>query len=569
MKSGSRCSVALFWVWASLCCSASVLPVVPQPQQVVSLGSSSSYLSPAPSLSLSCPSSSPCHQLLSAAFDRTVAAAHTWHTSLPRWRLSIHPELDPQQPPVPSASSPLISSVSVVVTSSEDVGVAALPPADGEQADESYEVSASAPEVSVTCRTPWGALRAFETLAQLLEWDEGAGRLYMPRLPLVVRDAPRFRWRGFLVDTSRHYYAPSVLRRFVDAIAAAKMNVLHLHLTDAQSFPLELESRPELAERGAWSRASTYTRQDVAQLVEYARLRGVSVVPEIDMPAHTGSWRAAYPDVVADCWKMLLAKGVTYPENVLALNPASEETWGAMHDIIRETAEMFPTPFFHVGGDEVDEECWRQASQADDILAWMKEHGIESYVELNRQFDRTAQHLAAGAGKQPVVWEDVHTINATEGPETIVMAWRSKAVLASVVRSGRRAILSSGYYQDMQVPLCTSPSQDCHTNWMWSWTHRDMYKNDPTEGLGLTAEQEKLVLGGEASIWSESVDSANLNSRALSRSAGIAERLWSPKTVVDADDLEVRATRFRCLNVRRGISDAGPLVPDTCEVRRI
>jgi len=478
------------------------------------------------------------------------------------WKLSPHPEFSAA--PVVKASLPdSITEVNVAFT-----GLApAVPPMVAKNTTEEYYELAvdTTGALKITTHTVWGALHAFETVAQLFEWN--GNDFVVQRIPISVKDEPRFPWRGFMVDCARHYMPLPKLRNLIDAIVTFKMNVLHMHLSDAQSFPMEIPDMPNLA-NSAFSPKAIYTTRDMTDFVEYARVRGVMVVPEVDIPAHSASWRFANADITADCFDYLASLTGVYEENLAALNPASDLTWKAIDTILQHYSKTFSTSAYtHVGGDEVSSTCWEHATQKDAITAFMKAHNIGSYSELEAYFDHYSQKATVNSGKTPVVWEDVIQKGAVQAG-TIVHAWRSHDPLVKAVRQGNYAITSYPYYLDRESPLCSGTCSGI--NWMFSWTYRDMYGVDPTKGLGLTPAEEALVLGGEAALWGESIDSLNFDQMGVSRLGAFAERFWSPSSVTEPKNFEARSQRHRCLNVKRGISpNSGSLSSDFCETAKL
>ena len=502
-----------------------------------------------------------CVAIVKNAFNRSVLQAMEAQRGLAPWKLSPHPEFS--MAPVGKASlAEKLTAVSVAFTGKS----AAVPALDAKStAAEYYELAVDATGAAkINAHTVWGVLHALETLCQVVEWN--GKDFVVQRVPFAVADEPRFAWRGFMVDVSRHYMPVRKLENLVDTLASFKMNVLHMHLSDAQSFPLEIPELPAFA-NAAFSRRAVYRTGDIANLTEYARQRGVLLVPEIDIPAHTASWRFANEDVTANCFEYLASRPGSYEENLVALNPASGETWKTITTVLDRVGATFAaSPYTHVGGDEVSATCWQRCTQKDAILAYMSEHGIASYADLEATFDRYTQKTVATAGKVPVVWEDVMMKDAAL-PGSIVHIWRNTDRLVQAVRAGHYAIQSYGYYLDRQSPLC---SGECSgINWMFSWTYRDIYRTDPTKGLGLSAEEEARVLGGEAALWAESIDAPNFDAMGISRLGAFAERLWSPASVTDPKALEIRTQRHRCLNAKRGIAPgAGPLSSDFCETSR-
>ena len=194
----------------------------------------------------------------------------------------------------------------------------------------------------------------------------------------------------------------------------------------------------------------------------------------------------------------------------------------------------------------------------------MARNNVTNYDGVERYFDLFAQKTVLDAKKRPIVWDDSYANGNIYSKDVIIHSWQSNDRLVSAVKAGHDVIQSYGYYTDRQSPLCSGECSNIY--WMFSWTFHDFYAQDPVKGLGLTEEEEKHVIGGEAAQWSESTDVVNVDAMALSRTVAIAERLWSPYTYTDTRLFEPRSQRFRCLSVRRGFSKAGPLSSDYCEL---
>ncbi|KAL4440050.1 hypothetical protein ABPG75_003051 [Micractinium tetrahymenae] len=215
-----------------------------------------------------------------------------------------------------------------------------------------------------------------------------------------IYDAPRFRYRGLLLDTARHFLPVSVIKTHLDAMTMVKMNCLHWHITDDESFPWQLEEIPELSERGAFAPEAVYTAADIKEVVEYARFRGIRVIPELDTPGHTQSWGKSFPSLLTECFN-------TNGESTGRLgpiNPARNESYGFMWRLLREAARHFPDPYLHLGGDEVDHECWRSNPE---VQEFMSAKGFGSnFAKLEGYWMEQLVHLAATAGKGPIVWQE-------------------------------------------------------------------------------------------------------------------------------------------------------------------
>lgn len=212
----------------------------------------------------------------------------------------------------------------------------------------------------------------------------------------------------------------------------------------------------------------------------------------------------------------------------------------------------------------------------------MANNNLENFSDVERYFGLYAQKVAINAGKRPIVWDDSYTNDCTLDKNVIVHSYRSSDIYTKAIKEGYDVIQSYGYYLDKQSPICDGYCSGIH--WLYAQTcnnpikykyiyvvllfiDRDFYAMDPTEGLNLSEDEKKHVLGGEAAQWTEGMDAANFDGIAFSRTGAIAERLWSPSTYNDVRLFEPRSQKFRCLALRRGISQAGPLYADYCEVK--
>jgi hexosaminidase len=382
-------------------------------------------------------------------------------------------------------------------------------PALGE--DESYRVDVSTEGARIIANTVTGALRGMETFA---EWiDLGPAGFAAPAVH--IEDKPRFAWRGLMLDVSRHWMPISVVLRNLDAMAAVKLNVFHWHLSDDQGFRVESRKFPRLHQLG--SDGHFYTQDEVRRVVDYARDRGIRVVPEFDIPGHTTSWFVGYPELASASGPYQIERkwGVFQP----TLDPSRDETYAFLDGFIGEMAILFPDSYFHIGGDEVDTTQWDRSSA---IQAWAARNGLKDAQAIHGYFNRRVATIAAKYGKTIIGWDEV--FDAGLSRETVIQSWRGPASLAAVARAGYRGVLSFGYYLDHLKPASFH------------------YAVDPLAGPadGLNQQQNARILGGEACMWSEYVDAETIDSRVWPRAAVIAERLWSPGNVTDVNSMYER-----------------------------
>ena len=450
--------------------------------------------------------------------------------------------------PRPSSSSPQLTQLTVSVSSSSEdlfLGV-----------DESYNISVSSSGVaSIAAATVYGAMHGLETFSQLLldsSRTTPVNSYFLPGVPLFVSDFPRFPWRGLLVDTARHFLDVPTLKRAIDGLSFAKLNVLHWHTVDAQSFPIVSSSFPRLSQ-GAYAPAATFSHADVSDVVQYAKARGVRVVAEFDIPGHAASWGVGYPNLTAVCPSSLAGN-----INNVPLDPTQPFTYQVLAGLFGEMTQqgLFTDQYLHVGGDELVTSCWTQDPA---IAAWMKANGMTTGTQLEQFFETKLMGILAGLGKTPVFWQEVFQAGITGLPsDSIFEVWKDHPTLQSVITSGYRGIYAAGNYLDQQIP---NPNQ---TWYEWVDTWKNFYANDPYTGINASPSQLANIIGGEAAMWGEQVDSVNFDSRVWPRASAVAERLWSDRSVNDVTTATPRLAAFRCTSLaQRGIG-AGPISPGYC-----
>ena len=390
--------------------------------------------------------------------------------------------------------------------------------------DESYTLEVATSGAKLTAANPLGVLRGLQTFQQLVALTPDG----FSAPAVSIHDQPRFAWRGLLIDVGRHFIPADILKRNLDGMEAVKMNVLHLHLSDNQGFPVESKKFPKLHEQG--SNGAYYSQEEIRDLIAYARDRGIRILPEFDMPGHSTSFLVGYPEIASGPGPYALDRkwGVLNP----AMNPTEEKTYKFLDDFIAEMAKLFPDQYFHIGGDEVNGKEWDANPK---IQEYKKAHNLKSNEELQSVFSQRVQKIVSKHGKTAVGWDEIFVPGVSK--DIMIHSWRGPQSLAAAAQQGYHGILSNGYYLDL------------------GWTAARHYAVDPLSGAAasLTDDQKKLILGGESAMWSEFVGPENIDSRIWPRNAAIAERLWSPQTVTDPVSmyarLEVESARLEWLGL--------------------
>lgn len=407
--------------------------------------------------------------------------------------------------------------------------------------DESYELSVNQPYAVLKAPKVWGALHGLETFSQLVYEDEYGTKSINST---EIADFPRFAHRGILLDTSRHFLPIKVILANLETMAMNKINVFHWHIVDDNSFPYLSRTFPQLSQQGAYHPYThVYTPADVKMVIEFARLRGIRVIPEFDTPGHTQSWGKGQKDLLTPCYSGSEASGTFGP-----VNPILNTTYDFMNQFFQEVSTVFPDAYVHLGGDEVDFTCWRSNP---DIQKFMEQHSFgQDFSKLESFYIQRLLEIVTGTKKGYIIWQEVFDNGVKLKPDTVVHVWiggHSSEEMAKVTAAGYTTILSAPWYLDY-----ISYAQD--------W--QKYYKVEPLTFNG-TEAQKKLVIGGEACLWGEYVDATNLTPRLWPRASAVAERLWSAKDVTDISDAYNRLSVHRCRMVERGIP-AEPLFSSYC-----
>ena len=375
--------------------------------------------------------------------------------------------------------------------------------------DESYVLDVSGAGAKLTAPNPLGVMHGLQTFLQLVAITPAGFAA-----PAVhIEDAPRFPWRGLTIDVSRHFIYLDTLKRNVDGMAAVKMNVLHLHLSDDQGFRVESKEFPKLQELG--SDGMYYTQAEMRELIAYARRPRHSRRAGI---RHAGAQHGVVRGLSGTCragrdrTQIERRWGIFDP----AMDPTRESTYKFLDKFIGEMAELFPDHYFHIGGDEVNGKQWDANPE---IQKFMHAHKLKNDQELQQYFTLQVQKIVSKHHKEMVGWDEILTPGMPK--DIVIQSWRGQESLAEAARQGYRGILSSGYYLDGMAPASQHYAVD------------PMANADAT----LTPEQQKLILGGEACMWAEFISDENIDSRIWPRAAAVAERLWSAQQVRDVDSM--------------------------------
>ncbi|MFI8187210.1 beta-N-acetylhexosaminidase [Streptomyces sp. NPDC085946] len=465
----------------------------------------------------------------------------------------------------------------------EGTGVVRLsldPAVTGDLGEEGYRLAVTPAGVHLAGGGPAGLFWGAQTLRQLLGPD-AFRRAPLPgrrwRLPLLrVEDAPRFRWRGLLLDVARHFMPKDGVLRYLDLMAAHKLNVLHFHLTDDQGWRVEIERYPRLTEIGSWRartkighRASPlwedkphgghYSRDDIREIVAYAAERHITVVPEIDVPGHSQAAIAAYPELgntdVVDTTALTVWDTWGINPNVLA---PTDSTLRFYEGVFEEVLELFPSEFVHIGGDECPKDQWRRSPTAQ---ARIRELGLRDEDELQAWFVGHFDRWLAARGRRLIGWDEILEGGLAEG--AAVSSWRGYAGGIAAARAGHDVVMCPEQQVYLDHRQDAGPDEPVPIGWVR--TLEDVYRFEPVPPE-LTPGEARHVLGTQANLWTEVMeDAARVDYQAFPRLAAFAEVAWSRLPAPaerDFADFERRmAAHYRRLDAL-GVSyrpPAGPL----------
>jgi hexosaminidase len=412
--------------------------------------------------------------------------------------------------------------------------------------DEGYEIVVGPETARLTAAKPAGMFYAVQTLGQLLAEATGAANARSWGVPCVkIEDRPRFAWRGMNLDVARHFFDKPFVKRYIDHLAACKINVFHLYLTDDQGWRIEIKRYPRLTEVGAWRKGTKkhyahgggddkryggfFTQDDLREIVAYARERFITVVPGISMPGHSQAALAAYPELssTGGPFEVWTEWGISKE----VMDPGREEVFRFVEGVLAEAVAIFPSRYIHTGGDEVPRDRWKASSYAQ---ARMRREGLNSEDELQSYFTKRVERFLNSKGRQLVGWDEI--LEGGLAPNAVVMSWRGTQGGITAARAKHQVVMvphQETYFNYMQHKAQHGPG---HAGYLPLST---VYRFDPLRGL--TAEESKYVLGGQACLWTEYVRTPeDVEYLLFPRLLAMAEALWSPPEGRNEQDFRAR-----------------------------
>lgn len=419
-------------------------------------------------------------------------------------------------------------------------------------AGEAYKLDVSPTGVTIAAAQRAGLFYGAMSLWQLATPNEAKGPIAIPAA--AIEDAPRFAWRGLMVDSVRHYQSIATLKATLDAMAAHKLNTFHWHLVDDQGWRLEIKKYPKLTQVGAWrtdpgaARAypkygGFYTQEQVRDLVAYAAARNITIVPEIETPGHALAPIVAYPELGSappDASKM--GDWGVFPW----LYNTDDATFAFLDDVLNEVMDLFPSTFIHVGGDEAIKDQWKASPK---VQAKIKELGLKDEHELQSWFIQRVGKTLEKRGRRLIGWDEI--LEGGLAPNATVMSWRGIDGAIAAAKAGHDTVLSPHPTLYLDNRQSASPEEPTGRGKVISL--KDVHAFDPAPSQ-LTADQRKHILGVQANVWTEHMQTdARMQAMAFPRAVALAERGWSPAGGADWSDfarrLPAEMARLKILGV--------------------
>lgn len=434
---------------------------------------------------------------------------------------------------------------------------------------EGYQLSVTNHAVIVKAAEPAGLFYGLQTIYQLLPAEiEGSSPSLKTiwNLPGVeIKDKPRFPWRGMHLDVARHYVPLDFIKKYIDNMAMHKLNTFHWHLTDDQGWRIEIKKYPKLTQVGAWRKESLighvekkphqfdgiphggfYTQEQAKEIVQYAKERFITVVPEIEMPGHAKAAIASYPELGVTGQRVEVG---TYWGVFPDIFNVEENTFSFLEDVVTEVMNVFPSEYIHIGGDEAIKDHWKAS---DKIQQKIKDLGLKDEHELQSYFIRRMEKFINAKGKKIIGWDEI--LEGGLAPNATVMSWQGIEGGIEAAKSGHDVIMTpiqSLYFWWYQGNPKTEPL--AAGGYI---TLEKVYQYDPIPPV-LTPEQAKHILGAQACAWAEYMeDPKKVEYMVFPRLSALAEIVWTPNEKKNWSDFKMRMTKQFKRYDMRGINYA-------------
>lgn len=412
-----------------------------------------------------------------------------------------------------------------------------------------YHLVVNAQGISLESGSSLGFVHASATLLQIVKPTDGTNDLTVPYID--IRDEPRFKYRGMMLDCSRHFHPVERVKRLINHLAHYKFNTFHWHLTDDEGWRIEIKSLPQLTEIGGWrgsdhalepqfstligTHGGFYSQEEIKEVIEYALERGITIIPEIDVPGHCRAAIQALPEMLIDPEDKSAYRSVqNYTDNVLS--PAIEGTYEFLDKVLTEVAELFPAKWVHIGADEVPDGVWVDSPKCHKLMV---EHGYQDIKELQGHLLRYAEQKLRSLGKRMVGWEEAQHGNKVS-KDTVIYSWLSEEAALNCAKQGFDVILQPGQMTYLDMAQDYSPEEP-GVDWANVIPLEQAYRYEPLAEVPDNDPIRKRILGIQCALWCEIVTNQDrMDYMVFPRLSALAEACWTHKSARDWDDYLTR-----------------------------
>lgn len=430
---------------------------------------------------------------------------------------------------------------------------------DPSMGEEEYSLTVSTEGIKIVSSAKAGEFYAIQTLMQMLPADvykevTGADRLMLKTLevPAVkIHDFPRFPYRGSMLDVARTFFEKDYLLRHIDYLAYHKINKFHIHLADDTGWRVEMKKYPLLTTKGAWRgygealhpsfnsgtgrNGGFYTQAELKEVVAYAKERNVEIIPEIDLPGHSKAVMVCYPELLCESHSDFTSvQGEV--KNVYCVG--SEKTYKFLEDVVKELSKIFPSEYFHIGGDEVVFDYWRECPLCQDV---MKREGYTNEADLMNYFVRRMEKILAKYNKKLAGWEEIVKNGKGLDNSSLVFLWKKESIAETAVNEGRPVVVQLS-------PYCYIDMKHTEAERGYTWAGLvpvdQLYSLDPTAIFPMSEEQKKLIVGPQAGLWGELLQNPPhfAEYQMFPRLCALAEVGWTNQELRNYDEFDARLT---------------------------
>jgi hexosaminidase len=450
-------------------------------------------------------------------------------------------------------------------SSGGNIQLVLLSPADAAISNEGYKLSVSSSNIKISANKAAGLFYGMQTLFQLLPKEIGSktpvAGINWSIAATEITDQPRFGWRGLMFDVSRHFFTKAEVKQFIDDMVKYKYNLLHWHLTDDEGWRIEIKSLPKLTEVGAWrvkregkwantgnpfpnepkTYGGFYTQDDIKEVIQYAKERFVTILPEVDVPGHSLAALASYPELSCSPGPYEVSAGSKFMnwfrgghEGVIdnTLCPANEKVYEFLDKVFTEIAQLFPFEYIHMGGDETAKNFWAQSEQ---IKALMQKENLKDLNEVQSYFVKRVEKIVNSKGKKLIGWDEI--LEGGLAPSATVMSWRGMKGGIAAAGMGHQVVMSPTTFAYLDY-VQGEPSVEAPV--YANLRLNKSYQFEPVpDGV-----DPKLILGGQANLWTEQIQRyRTVQYMVWPRALAIAECVWSPKEKKNWNDFVGRVQK--------------------------